>query len=106
MSKKNDAEEIQKEQMMINNYLSLSRTQLSIERTLLSYIRTGLTFSVAGLSFIQFFEHLFNKLSGGLLIVIGLCLVMFGYIKYRKMKQIIKNSTLKLKSIKRLEDVL
>jgi len=71
------------------------RTALANERTLLAYIRTALTFFIAGVTFVKFFGSFIIELLGWIFIPAGILFFIIGFIRYKKVKNIIINSNTK-----------
>jgi len=58
-----------KEEMTLNDYLSVERTRLSIERTHLSYMRTVVSMVVAGITLYKLVPGWEGMLAAGILMV-------------------------------------
>lgn len=67
--------------------LSIERNKLSNERTLLSYSRTFLSFCVAGASLIQFFRDQSFVAFGYALIPAGIAIMVFGFVRYFRIRR-------------------
>lgn len=78
--------------LVLREYLAIERTKLANETTLLAYIRTGLYFLVAGSTLGQIISTDFWQIAGTPLIVIGLLIMMFGVIRYLRLKKAIDRS--------------
>lgn len=75
-----------KERIILRDFLALVRTTLANERTLFAYIRTSLYLVLGGIGLLQLkdFSHL--KWLGYTAIFISLFLIIFGLIRYFKLK--------------------
>jgi putative membrane protein len=69
------------------NYHARLRTQMANERTLLSYYRSGLACIGLGAFIFKFYESTFFVVLSALAVVIGIIIVIYGSIRYRKFKQ-------------------
>ncbi len=68
------------------NTLAKNRTILANERTLLAYLRTAIMLFVSGVTLIKFFgSDIYLSSFGFLLLPIALALILFGYLRYRRM---------------------
>lgn len=78
--------------LVLREYLAIERTKLANETTFLAYIRTGLYFLVAGSTLGQIIGTDFWKIVGTPLIVIGLLVMILGFIRYLRLRSAIDNS--------------
>ncbi len=78
--------------LILREHLAIERTKLANETALLAYIRTGLYFIVAGSTLGHLIETLFWEITGVPLIVIGICFMIFGVIKFRRVRKLIELS--------------
>jgi putative membrane protein len=78
--------------LILREYLAIERTKLANETTLLAYIRTGLYFIVAGSTLGHLMDTVFWNITGVPLVVVGLTIVIFGVIRFRKVKKAIELS--------------
>lgn len=79
-----------KEELILRDYLAIDRTILSNESTFLAYIRTSLAVIAAGATLIHFIDKFSVKIFGGVLIIIGLIILVIGYLRYRSIDKEIK----------------
>lgn len=82
---------INKEEIILRDYLALERTRLANERTLFAYIRTSLYLILAGLTLIQLNKFgslewigIISLLSSGVFLFIGIY-------RYRKLNRELKH---------------
>jgi putative membrane protein len=80
---------IQKEHLILRDYLATERTIFANERTYLAYIRTALALFIAGISVVQLAHFMIFKIFGGFLAASGLLVFMIGSIKFRHTKELI-----------------
>jgi putative membrane protein len=66
--------------------LAAERTDLANERTLLAYMRTSLAVAAAGATLVHFFESIWLTIIGWTLLPAGGSLLVFGAIRYQRMK--------------------
>lgn len=78
--------------LVLREYLAIERTRLANETTLLAYIRTGLYFLVAGSTLGHFVDSEFWNIFGTPVIVIGLCIMIIGVIRYFRLRRSIEAS--------------
>jgi putative membrane protein len=78
--------------LILREYLAIERTKLANETTLLAYIRTGLYFLVAGSTIGHLVNTEFWKIVGTPLIVIGLIIMLFGVVRYFRLRKSIEAS--------------
>lgn len=88
--KKNPYSKFISKELILRDHLAIDRTVLSNESTLLSYIRTSLALIAGGATLIHFFNENYTETIGTILIVIGIVLLIFGYLRFRKMDKLIK----------------
>lgn len=79
-----------KEDLILRDLLAIDRTILANERTFLSYLRTALAMVGGGLSFIKFFDSWLVAVVGWLFIPLGLITFAVGFVRYRRMRAIIR----------------
>lgn len=78
--------------LILREHLAIERTKLANETTLLSYVRTGLYFVVAGSTLGHLIDTIFWRLSGVPLMIIGLSIIVLGFIRYKKVAKFIELS--------------
>jgi putative membrane protein len=78
--------------LVLREYLAIERTKLANETTLLAYIRTGLYFLVAGSTLGHLIATEFWRLVGPPLIVVGLIIMLLGFIRYLRLRKSIETS--------------
>lgn len=78
--------------LILREHLAIERTKLANETTLLSYIRTGLYFIVAGSTLGHLINTVFWRISGIPLMLIGLAIMILGFIRYKKVARLIELS--------------
>ena len=88
----NPYEQFSENEMILRDYLALDRTILANERTFLAYLRTGLALGITGAGCIKLFDSFMLDISGFVLIVFGVCAMIFGFQRYRSMNRRIKAS--------------
>ena len=75
----------------IQNELSEERTEFSNERTLLSYIQTSLAIFAFAFLILRFFDGSSGYIYAGIFaIVLGVIIIVFGFLQYRKRQKLIK----------------
>lgn len=79
-------------ELVLREYLAIERTKLVNESTLLAYIRTGLYFLVAGSTFGHLIETTFWELTGIPLVIIGIGIMIIGFIRYWRLRKLIDAS--------------
>jgi putative membrane protein len=79
-----------KEVPVLRDHLADNRTVLSNERTFLAYMRTALSLFAVGVTFVKFFGHVLIEIVGWVLIPSGVLVFIIGFIKYKRMKNLIK----------------
>jgi inner membrane protein YidH len=95
--KKHHYRSFERHELILRDWLALDRTVLANERTFLAFSRTGLTLIIAGLAFVKFFGHIVYIAFGYVFIVSGICVFIFGVVRYRRM-------VANLKVVKQAED--
>ena len=78
--------------LVLREYLAIERTRLANETTLLAYIRTGLYFLVAGSSLGHLVASQFWNIAGPPVIVVGVTIMLFGVIRYLRLRRSIEAS--------------
>jgi putative membrane protein len=78
--------------LVLREYLAIERTRLANETTLLAYIRTGLYFLVAGSTLGHLVDSAFWNIVGTPLIVIGMIIMLIGFIRYFRLRKSIEFS--------------
>lgn len=78
--------------LILREHLAIERTKLANQTTLLSFIRTGLYFIIAGSTLNHFVETEFWRISAIPLMIIGLILIVFGFVRYYKVNRMIEMS--------------
>ena len=78
--------------LVLREFLAIERTKLANETTLLAYIRTGLYFLVAGSTLGHVIQTPFWKTAGTPLLMVGVGIMLFGVIKYWRVKRSIELS--------------
>jgi putative membrane protein len=76
-----------------NFHFSYHLTTLANDRTILAYVRTALALLAGGVSFYEFFETSLIRLLGVLLVFISFTILLFGVIRFIKMRAHIKRLT-------------
>jgi len=73
---------VQKEPIIMRDYLALERTRLANERTLMAYVRTALYLLLGGIAFLQMqdFEHI--RWFGLVIIILSFLMALFGLIRF------------------------
>jgi|APTNR8051073442_1049403.scaffolds.fasta_scaffold00587_14 putative membrane protein len=77
-------EYVNREKIILRDYLALERTRLANERTLFSYLRTAIYILLAGLTLFQIRALDYGHLIGYLAIGISLLMAFIGLVRYRK----------------------
>ena len=88
--KKNPYHKFTAKELILRDHLAIDRTAMSNESTLLSYIRTSLAIIAAGATLIHFFSEFYIHAAGLSIIVLGLVLLICGYIRFKKIDKLIK----------------
>jgi putative membrane protein len=78
--------------LVLREYLAIERTRLAAETALLAYIRTGLYFLVAGSSLGEFISSTFWEIAGTPLIILGILIMVFGLIRFARVRRAIEQS--------------
>ncbi len=73
------------EVLITRDHLALYRTTLANERTLLAYVRTALAFAGAGAGLLHFGGDRISEVSGWLCFPVGLLVLVYGVVSYRRM---------------------
>jgi putative membrane protein len=73
---------VEKEELIMRDYLAADRTALANERTYLSYIRTALAFSAGGFGLIKLFPTVFFVVLGWILVGAGIIIAVIGTIRF------------------------
>ncbi len=74
-----------------NHALAVDRTVFAFERTALAYFRTSATFLIAGLSLIKFFDSVWMKFFGLLMIPATVYMFVLGIQKFRELNRFIRS---------------
>lgn len=77
-------------ELILRDFLAIDRTRLANQRTLLSMVRTGLYFMVMGLSVLSLSYLKELQPFVPLFFVVGLAIIIWGWVGYRKMERKIK----------------
>jgi putative membrane protein len=77
--------ELNKEKLILRDYLAADRTVLANERTFLAYIRTALTLFAAGVTLIYLFPYALIQVVGWLFMPLGLITFIVGFRRYRRL---------------------
>jgi putative membrane protein len=88
--KNNPYENFTKKELILRDHLAIDRTTMANERTILAYIRTAFAVIAAGAALIHFFEDLKIKSIGGLMIISGILIAVFGVYRFRLMQNSIR----------------
>ena len=84
-----------KNQLTLRDALAFDRTILANERTLLAYLRSALALLAGGLTLYKFFpEDNFLQVMGIVLFVIGAITMIFGFIRFAKVRKSLKILTI------------
>ena len=78
---------VNKEKIILRDYLALERTKLANERTLFAYIRTSLYLLLAGLTLIQLKTVASLLWIGVLSIIVSAILIWIGIFRYKKLNR-------------------
>jgi len=79
-----------KEELILRDELAIDRTLLANERTLMAYVRLAITMVIAGVSIIHFAMEKWFETIGFLCVPIGIVAGLFGWSRYQKMEQQIR----------------
>ena len=80
-----------KNELALRDALAFDRTVLANERTLLAYLRSALALLAGGLTLYKFFpEDNFLQIMGIILFVIGVITIIFGLIRFAKVRKSLK----------------
>lgn len=77
--------------IILRDTLAVERTRLANERTLLAFFRTGLSLIVTALAIFEFKEDRWYFRSAWALIVLGVAVIIFGFLNYLVTKLRIQN---------------
>lgn len=77
--------ELDKEKLILRDYLAADRTVLANERTFLAYVRTALTLFAAGVTLIYLFPYALLQVLGWLFLPLGLITFIVGFRRYRRL---------------------
>jgi len=78
---------VNKEKIILRDYLALERTKLANERTLFAYIRTSLYLLLAGLTLMQLKTVASLLWIGILSIIVSAILIWIGIFRYKKLNR-------------------
>jgi len=84
---------IEKQNMILRDYLAIDRTVMANESSFLSYIRTALTMVVAAITFLKFFNSNWVHMIGWIFITAAALMVIHGATRYEAMDSILHNLT-------------
>lgn len=76
-------------QLGLTDQLAIERTSLANERTLLSYVRTMIGIIAIGGTLIKFFTELVIVVVGWGFVLMGLVILLIGFLRYIRMSQYI-----------------
>lgn len=79
-----------KDRIILRDFLALERTTLANERTLFAYIRTSLYLILGGIAFLKLESFENNKWLGYLSFAISLLMIVYGVLRYNKLKTKLK----------------
>lgn len=88
---KTEAPFVNKEEIILRDYLALERTRLANERTLFAYIRTSLYLILAGLTLIQLNKYGSLEWIGIISLVSSVAFLFIGIYRYRKLNRELKH---------------
>jgi putative membrane protein len=86
----NPYERFQSRELILRDELAIDRTLLANERTVIAYTRGGLTLIIVGVTFLHFATEGLLPIIGMACIPFGLCVGVFGFLRYRKMDRAIR----------------
>jgi putative membrane protein len=84
---------IEKQNLILRDYLAIDRTVMANESSFLSYIRTALTMVVAAITFLKFFDSTTVHILGWIFIVAAVLMVVHGATRYEAVERILHNIT-------------
>ncbi len=79
-------ERFQAEELILRDELAVDRTLLANERTLMAYLRSGVALMLAGATMIHFSNDGWFKIMGIACIPFGVAVMIFGWIRFRKIR--------------------
>ena len=88
--KRNPYHKFTAKELILRDHLAIDRTTMSNESTFLSYIRTSLAIIAAGATLIHFFSEFYIHAIGLFIVALGFVLLIWGYIRFKKMDKLIK----------------
>lgn len=74
------------DELFLRDELAIDRTLLANERTFLAYLRTALALVLAGVTFIHFASNSWLEILGYASVPIGIFVLVFSTIRYRKIR--------------------
>ena len=77
---------LDKEGLILRDYLAAGRTDLANERTFLAYVRTALALFAAGVTLVHFFDSAWLTFVGWAFVPIGLTTLVIGTIRCKRMR--------------------
>jgi len=91
MSSKNPYERFRGNDLILRDELAIDRTILANERTVLAYLRGAISLILVGITFVHFFETGLLGYVGLACVPFGVGVGIFGYVRYRKMNEAIRD---------------
>ncbi len=85
-------------ELILRDELAIDRTVLANERTLMAYLRSGVALILAGATFIHFSDKNWFLILGIACIPAGVGVMLFGWLRHRKIKRGIEKIRNKLTS--------
>ena len=92
-------ERFQSDELILRDELAVDRTLLANERTLMAYLRSGVALILAGATFIHFSNESWFKFLGVACVPAGVSVMIFGWVRYRKVKLSIDKIRNKLEAL-------
>lgn len=87
MTKRENLYNLEKENLILRDFLAVDRTVLANERTFLAYFRTALTLIVTGSSFIKFVDDVIIKCFGYIFVPLGFLILMMGIYRFLEIRK-------------------
>jgi putative membrane protein len=84
-------DKVEKEDLIVRDYLAAERTYLANERTLLAYCRTALILFVSSLTMLKVFEHNFVLIViAYVFLPLSVAAVLFGLYRFLKVRALLR----------------
>jgi len=82
--------DVNRDDMILRDYLAIDRTKLANERTYLSFIRTSISFLLTGVGFIKLTNERFFIWLGVVLAIVSPLFLIVGTVKYFRFRAVMR----------------